>query len=826
MNLGIALRMRLWMVRIGLLLCCAAAMSVPARGQAPVQVIVVDETGAAVPGAVITVEAAGTGVVHLSTDFSGRATYAHPDATSYRLHIQKAGFYQSDLDESDPSSREIRVVLTHVQMLVQQVDVNASPAGIDPQQISDKFTLDAPAIINVPYPTSRDIRNLLTFFPGVVQDSSGQVHIAGSDTWATLDMLDGFDIRSPMGGSLSMRFSADAVRSIEEQATRYPVEYGRSTGGVLAFSTGMGDNKFRFNATNFIPSFQQKNGLRFDKFVPRVTVSGPMRRDRAWFFDGLETEFDQIYVKELPADQNTNFVARGSNLFRVQVNAGPRRIVQGGALFNDYHSLYDGLSPLAPRTSTTKRNTIAWLPYGRLQQTMRGGALLDVGVGLTRFRDGYRPHAGSTYTLTPELSQGAYFERMDSRSQRVEGNAMLYLPPRRWRGRHDFKIGIDLDHIDFSEIVVRTPIRYLREDGTLLRLSTFPAAPAFERHNVEAGAYVQDRWSPNGEWLIEPGLRFDWDEIVRKPLWSPRIAGVFTPGAAKGATKLSAGVGVYYEHTQLEYLARALAGTRTDTYYAADGSTQTGPPLQTVFTFDPHRFKEAYALNWSAGLEQRLPGAVYLKAEYMRKHVLHHFVYANESAPAALSGTYTLTNAREDRDSMVEVEARRSFKGSYTLFGSYVHSSAHTNAVLDYTPTLSFLGGQQGGPLPWDSPNRVISWGWAPFLIPGFRKHWDFVYTLDWHTGFPYTAVNANREVVGTANDRRFPNYIAFDPGLEWKFHLRGMYLGLRGVMENATNATDPYVVNNVTDSPQFGAFSSPAGRAFTARIRLIESKK
>jgi hypothetical protein len=44
--------------------------------------------------------------------------------------------------------------------------------------------------------------------------------------------------------------------------------------------------------------------------------------------------------------------------------------------------------------------------------------------------------------------------------------------------------------------------------------------------------------------------------------------------------------------------------------------------------------------------------------------------------------------------------------------------------------------------------------------------------------------------------------------------------------MENATNSMDPYVVNNVVDSPLYGTFSEPLGRALTARIRLIESNK
>ena len=103
-----------------------------------------------------------------------------------------------------------------------------------------------------------------------------------------------------------MRVSPDAVRSIDSETTRYPVEFGRATGGVIAFYTGMGDNKFRFNATNFIPSFRDLNGIRFDKFVPRFTFSGPLKRDRAWWYDGVEMEYDNIYISELPANADTD----------------------------------------------------------------------------------------------------------------------------------------------------------------------------------------------------------------------------------------------------------------------------------------------------------------------------------------------------------------------------------------------------------------------------------------------------------------------------------------------------------------------------------------
>ena len=816
----------------GLLLCFGAAIAggQPEAANSPVTISVADENGAAVAGARVTIAEPGTGSAQLWTDYAGNCRYTVRQREPYEIVVEKAGFYKADENAVDPNQSSVKVVLEHEQIVREQVNVTASAPGIDIQQVADQSAMNTAEIVNIPYPTSHDIRNLLPFNPGVVPDATGQVHVAGSETWETLDTLDGFDIRSPLGGTLSLRVSADAVRTIDAETTRYPVEFGRATGGVIAFYTGMGDNKFRFNATNFIPSFRDLNGIRFDQFVPRFTFSGPLKRDRAWWYDGVEMEVDNIYVSELPANADTDELVRGSNLAKVQANVTQANIVTAGLLYNNYHSPYDGISSLTPQPSTVKRNTISWMPYVRDQQSFGKGALLDLGVGFVSIRDGYEPHGSAPYEYTPEQTEGSYFENLSGRSQRLEGTAALYLPPRQWMGRHEVKAGLDVDHTAYDQRQTRTTVSYLGEspapgvDGTLERQSVFTAAPAFTMHNGEFGAYVQDRWQPAKGWLLEPGLRFDWDEIVRRPLAAPRLAAVFAPGD-KDATKISAGIGLYYEHTQLEYLAQTHAGVRYDTYYEADGMTPTGPAEETEFTAEDGSLHAPRALNWSVGVERKLPWAIYAGANFLEKRTTDVFTFANQNGAAALAGNYLLTNGREDHCSSEEFDARKDFKNGYTLYVSYTHSSARTNAALDYLPTPSPLGMQQSGPLPWDVPNRVISWGWLPIPIAKLRKRWDFVYLLDEHAGFPYTAVNAAQQVIGAAGGQRFPEFVNFTPGLEWKFHFRGQYWGLRGVMENATDSGNPAVVNNVVDSPEYGTFSETQGRAFTARIRLIGTK-
>jgi hypothetical protein len=401
----------------GLLLFFSAILAggQPQHLRVPITVTVVDENGIAVAGAEVTISESGLEPAHLRTDYAGKCTFALRQQNPYRIHVEKPGFYAADESELNPNESSVKVALAHEQIVREQVYVTASLPGIDTEQVSDQSAMNTPEIVNIPYPTSRDIRYLLPFNPGVVQDTTEQIHVAGSETWETLDTLDGFDIRSPAEGTLDMRLSPDAVRSIDSETTRYPVQYGRSAGGVIAFYTGMGDNKFRFNATNFIPSYRDLNGIRFDNFVPRFTFSGPLKRNRAWWYDGVEMEYDNIYISELPSNADTDELIRGSNLVKAQANLSSKDILTAGLLFNDYHSPYDGISSLNPQQSTVRRDIIAWLPYLRNQWSFKGGALLDVGIGNMSFRNGAEPHGDTPYQITPELPQGSNFESLTGR---------------------------------------------------------------------------------------------------------------------------------------------------------------------------------------------------------------------------------------------------------------------------------------------------------------------------------------------------------------------------------------------------------------------------
>jgi len=804
------------MLGLHLLICvCLLGASF---GQTRMLIRIVDENGIAVPNALVLVQQGQAASLSLRTDYLGRCFVTTTSTEPYSIRVEKPGYYV--LNSADVAvAPESQFTIVHQQQIQQEVNVVGSIPAIDPEQTSDASHMQTPEIVNIPYATSRDIRNLLPYNPGVVPDpASLQVHVAGSETWQTENLLDGFNITSPVSGTLSLRFSPDAVRSTEIQSTRYPVDLGNTSGGIISFRTGMGDDKFRFNATNFIPSFQDRAGLAFNQFVPRFTFAGPIKRGKAWFYDGLELEYDNIVIPELPNEANNNLLWRGSNLTRFQVNVTPANILTIAGVVNLYHSPYDGISALNPQSSTAQRQITGGFAFVRDQQTFHDGTVLEAGVSGITFDDTLAPHGTGPYIVTPEGAKGSYYLNSDSSSHRIQEKVDLYVSPQHLIGKHVLKIGADMNEIQYAQDGSVHPINYLREDGTLLRQSTFPDAIDLSGTNLEFGTYFEDQYSPTNRWLIEPGARFDWDRITGEEMFSPRMAVTYAFGS-ESMTKLSAGVGLYYDYAQLGLIENTEFGPRLDTNYSADGVTPIGSPVQTNFTYTPGSLRAPRTLNWSLGVERKLRQEIFLKMNFTQKVGYDQFAFDNTSEPGVQ--TYTLTNNRRDHYNGFEISARRTFKSGYSLFGSYVRSSATTTAALYYSPTLSILGPQGAGPLPWDAPNRVISWGWLP--MPK-TKRLDFVYAVDWRTGYPFNSVNANQELVGAPNSRRFPDYFSLSPGLEIRFHFRKTYFGLRGVVENATGHENPYEIINVVDSPRYLQALQAEGRAFTARIRIIGS--
>ena len=778
------------------------------------RITVVDETGVAVAGAQIVLEQIATQtLVRGETDAAGRHEFDVTNPGSYQLKIEKEGFYASTTDVRVGEASSLEVTIYHQQELAETVNVYDSPPAIDPGKTADAKAVTSREILTLPYPSTRDFRKALPLVPGVLADATDQIHLGGSATYQVFDQLDDFNIRHPVTGLLDMRISPDALRVIEAQSSRSSAQYGKGSGGTLSLMSGMGDDRYRFSATNFIPSLQNRKGLHFNEWTPRATFSGPLRKKKAWFFDGAGGVYTLTIVPELPDGADRASSWRVDNLLKAQVNLSERNILTASFLSNNFHSGNNGLSRFDPVETTTNVDGHAYLATIKDQFYTSNGALFEIGFALNQFHDHEQPRGNLPYRISPEGTSGNFFRTSNANARRLQGIANLTLPLAHWRGTHEIKFGTDLDRITVDESNIRNPIFILREDRTLSRVSTFIGDASFGRSNFESSVYGQDRWSISKRLLLEAGVRADRDTIIHRTSVSPRVAGTYLL-THDGNMKLSSGIGLYYDATNLDLLTRPLAGERLDQLFASNGVTPLGPLLTTSFHVNEQSLRVPRYLNWSIELEDKLPAQIYLDAEFLQKRGHNGFAYFETN-----SG-FQLLNDRQDHYDAFQITLRRAFKRNYAILAAYTRSRAHSNAVLENNIDNPVFGPQSGGPLPWDAPNHFISWGWMPLV-----KKFDFVYSLDWRTGFPFSVVNQQQQLVGALNSRRFPDYFTLNTHLERRFTLFSYILALRAGFNNVTNRQNPTVVNNNLDSPQFLTFGGTEHRVFTGRIRFIGRK-
>jgi hypothetical protein len=783
-------------------------------------VIVNDENGVPVPLALITLDQAGTDFVERGeTNSVGRFVFQDLPAGHYELTVEKEGFYavrSTKVEVGVVESTEI--TLNRVREIHQRVNVVASPTAIDPEKTASTRGLADQEIMNLPYEVPRDIRYALPLIPGIVQDATGQIHLNGSPTRLVLDQLDGFNITDPASGNFDARVPVDSLRSVTVYGSRYPAQYGKASGGVLDLQSGMGDDHYHFTGTDLIPSISTNKGIHIGGWTPHGSFSGPIKRGKAWFLLAPESEYDLELVNELPPGADSNTRWRWGNLARTQINLTPSNILTTDFLFNEYRSDHAGLSRFDPIETTVSLNQSVY-HFSVIDQSMlSNGTLMEYGIAFSRFHVAGLPQGNATYVLTPEAASGNYFERAEGRTQRLQAITNLIAPTLRKWGTHEFRTGIDLDRVSDVQSFNRHGITILREDRTLSRTVSFPGNPMLEQTNSEIGAYGQDHWSLSRKFVLDPGLRLEWDRIVGGVRWAPRVAASYTPWA-EDTTKIVAGVGIYYDESNLNLYTQPEQGTRIDSFYDPTGTFLIRPPVQSIFQIDHADLKNSSFLNWSVGVERKLPRSFFLSMEYLQKRGHDGWTYVNPCTgpQGCFTGQFTMDSSRRDRYDAEMFSLQRRFKGGHIIFVSYTHSDARSNAVLEFNILNPYFSPQGAGPLPWDTPNRVVSWGILPLI-----KRFDLAYTMDWHNGFPFSVVNQDQQLVGPPDSMRYPAFFTLNLALERRVSLFGFRWQLRAGFDNITDRHNPYAVDNNIDSPTYLTYSSSGGRSLTGQVRLL----
>ena len=794
---------------------------------------VTDKTSTPISGAKIAlVRSGGSPVFETESEPTGAFALVLPAPGDYSLSVDRQGYYiyKSSSLHIETSPFELNVSLDGVHELQTSIEVTSPKGTFDMERTAPQDTLSSRTLFDIPFPNQNSLRSGLRLLPGLVQDARGGIHLYGSAEEQTHYSFEGFQLNDPLTGRLDARMSLEAVESIDATSGQPDAEFGRGVGGTLSVHARKGDDKFRYSVTNLFPGIDTQRGTTVGSWTPRGSTSGPWWKGRAWFFNTLELQYVNNLVAELPGGQNRSRSYRANDLLHNQFNLNSSNVLTVGLMFNYWFAPRNGLTFLDPRETTVDRRSRQWFGYIKNQKSFARGALLEVGYASSNTFNREVPQGDSPYIVSDFGRRGNYYANAQREATRDQIIGNGYFPSLNWKGTHQLKAGGDFLILGYGQTIRRNGIQFEREDSSVVRSVAFYGSGALTQSNQEASAYLQDSWRVRENLLLEVGVRTERNQILKNWNLSPRLGFAWTPLGT--FIRVSGGVGRIFDYTNLRTFNRPNDQYMASTIYGEPGAT--GGAALSIYRPSATHLSSPNSTNWNLGAERTLPKRILVKAQWLERRGYSGFSYVNSlPQPQNVSGlivflgnpsplfdaVFRLSNQRRDSYHSTEISVQQPLDSDHEWMASYARSSARSNNVVDRNiDERQIVNGNNQGPLPWDAPHRLLSWGFLPTLW----KDWSIAYLLEWRSGFPFSTQDARGRVQGTVDDHRFPAFFEWNLFAEKRMTIRGYRIGLRGGFINITGHQNPNVVNNVVGSPLFLQMYGGQRRALNFRVRFF----
>ncbi len=254
----------------GIALCLAAGLTAQ-EITGTIEGTVLDPTGAAVPGARITIFNQDKKLVQrtVNTDASGVYTAPFLPVGTYQVKAESSGFkteLRSDIRLNINDVLKINISMS-VGSLTETVEVTADSAQVELASAASASTVEGTQIRELMLPT-RNYEQLITLMPGVVSNATDELYIGNSmpsgsaaaipysvngarsstTNW-TVDGADNVDRGSNL--TLSTFPSIDSIAQFKVQRATYTADTGRAGGAQVNVVTKGGTSEFHGNAYEF-----------------------------------------------------------------------------------------------------------------------------------------------------------------------------------------------------------------------------------------------------------------------------------------------------------------------------------------------------------------------------------------------------------------------------------------------------------------------------------------------------------------------------------------------------------------------------------------------
>jgi hypothetical protein len=292
--------------------------------------VVLDKDGQPLPSARVTVTNPSIGLTQNAvTDAKGEFRIAPlPPGKGYTLRVEfpsMGTIVQSDIELSANRMTSVPVTLRPDKELQERIRVTAQAEVVNTEQTTTQTSFSSEFIEALPI-LGRNYQDVLTLAPGVSDvDGDGNPNIHGARDTDVVTLVDGVSTTDPFSGQRGQELNIESIQEIEVKTAGASAEFSRAQGGFVNIVTKSGGNDFEgsfkfFWRSNIFdgdgaglddPALHGGLGelglrdLSFNDYTPFLSLSGPIKRDKAWYF------FTAEYIQEQnPVNASTQAFVR------------------------------------------------------------------------------------------------------------------------------------------------------------------------------------------------------------------------------------------------------------------------------------------------------------------------------------------------------------------------------------------------------------------------------------------------------------------------------------------------------------------------------------
>jgi hypothetical protein len=780
----------------------------PATGRATATVTTLGGT-VPIPGVSVGlhVVADGSQIAQTLTDNSGQVAFPDLSPGRYLMRAARAGFVTQESDPFDVVAGEtahvaLDVPLTFNPPPVQVVGTRPVLPAVPPVAMGDML---AGSVMDLAPLEGDDFQSLLPLLPGVVRGPDGRLRLKGGQPSQSALQVSSASLVDPSTGDFDLELPGQSIESVEVLANPFAAEYGRFSSSIVQIRTRRGTNDWEVLPGNMMPRFRAGfRGIR--GFEPRLSIRGPLRRDRLFLSQDMQFRYVNTPVKSLPDEPDVQVLSFDS-FTRLDAVQSSAHTVSAGLITFPRTVTNASMNTFRPPPTTAEFHQTGWA--GALVDRLAMGPRLVLESTLAGRLFEVEVHALSPgpMVIAPQGQHGGFFNGQERDVESVQWVEALSLSAN-GLGEHVFKVGTDLQRSHFDGFSESRPIEVRRLDGTLAERTQFGGRSEQMVNGFELGVFAQDRWRVGPRATLELGFRIDRDAVIERFNWSPR-AGVAIGVLGGGRGVIRGGVGKFTQRTPLNVGAFGSYEPREVTRFAADGVTPLGAPvLFRHVTMPGLRTPEAWVGNveWNGRFGRRQ----LLKVSFLHRRGSHEFIVS----PAPAVGELQLSGDGASRYQEFEVTTRHLGGERKDITVSYVWS----RGLADLNHYDQFFGNlrtplvraNEYGPITTDTRQRLMVRG--TLGLPG---SWNMAPVLEIRPGFPWSAVDEFQDFVGPRNrSGRLPMVKSLDLALvrPWRFRKYRFRAGMR-VYNLFGRSAERDIQNNLT-SPDYGATYNPIERS------------